>query len=137
MLAGGPPNAAEIIRLTNQARLKAGLPPVQWNTTVQKVAQDYAGVMARAQKLDHHIGGGDGGTRLAAAGYGKPGTFWWAENIADGYPDSNAVVTGWLKSPPHRANILNPHVTQIGVGIAYDTKGVPYYCQLFAAPPGS
>mgnify|MGYP000966070924 FL=1 len=38
------------------------------------------------------------------------------ENIAMGYTTPEAVVTGWMNSPGHRANILNASFTQIGVG---------------------
>jgi uncharacterized protein YkwD len=59
---------------------------------------------------------------------------WLGENIAFNYPDDNSVMIAWMNSPEHRANILNPNFTQIGVGIAYDSKGEPYYTQDFGAP---
>jgi uncharacterized protein YkwD len=37
-----------------------------------------------------------------------------AENIARGQPDIRSVVADWMTSPGHRANILNPQVTQYG-----------------------
>ena len=45
------------------------------------------------------------------------------ENIAAGYPTASAVMTAWMKSPGHRANILNCRYTVIGVGSAI---GGPY-----------
>lgn len=41
---------------------------------------------------------------------------WAAENIAMRYPSPQAVVEGWMNSPGHRANILNEHLTTLGVG---------------------
>jgi len=49
---------------------------------------------------------------------------------------AQAAVDGWMNSPPHRANILNPNVTHLGVGVYYHT-GDPeqlyvYFTQVFA-----
>jgi uncharacterized protein YkwD len=49
-----------------------------------------------------------------------------AENIAMGYNSVESVVRGWMKSPGHRANILNPKHTKIGVGFYKN-----YWCQQF------
>jgi uncharacterized protein YkwD len=43
-------------------------------------------------------------------------------------------MTAWMNSPEHRANILDPSFTDIGVGIAYDSRGEPYYTQEFGEP---
>jgi uncharacterized protein YkwD len=40
------------------------------------------------------------------------------ENLAKGYSDAKTVVDAWMKSPGHRANILNPDYKQFGVGQA-------------------
>ena len=56
------------------------------------------------------------------------------ENIAFNYPTTDAVMTGWMNSPGHRANILGADYTEIGVGISYDAAGMPYYCQVFGHP---
>ena len=50
------------------------------------------------------------------------------ENIAMGYPTPEAVVDGWMNSEGHRANILNPSFTVIGVG--YVEQG-HYWTQMF------
>lgn len=49
------------------------------------------------------------------------------ENIAYGYPD--AVMSGWLGSDGHCANLMNPGYTELGVG-----KGGTYWVQVFARP---
>jgi hypothetical protein len=56
------------------------------------------------------------------------------ENIAYGYADANAVFQAWVNSPGHRANLLNPSFTQLGVSLAYTPDGVPYYAQEFGVP---
>ena len=62
-------------------------------------------------------------------------TGWRAngENIAYGYGSASAVMSAWMQSPGHKANILNSAYTSIGVG--YVASG-NYWVQLFAAYPG-
>lgn len=51
------------------------------------------------------------------------------ENIAAGYSTPEAVVEGWKNSSGHRANLLNPNFTELGVGYYYlanDTGSVNY-----------
>ena len=54
----------------------------------------------------------------------------WGENIAMGYQSARSVMEGWMDSDGHRANILNPHYTQIGVG-CFETDGRLYWVQIF------
>jgi uncharacterized protein YkwD len=53
------------------------------------------------------------------------------ENIAYNYPGAPEVVTGWMNSAGHKANILNPGFTEIGIAIAANSEGELYYCQVF------
>ena len=52
------------------------------------------------------------------------------ENIAYGQRTPQEVVTGWMNSPGHRANILNSNFHKIGIGV-YQSNGVIYWSQLF------
>jgi len=54
---------------------------------------------------------------------------WAGENIA-GNNSAAGAMAAWMQSPEHRANILDPKFTHIGVGVAY---GSPYniYVQEF------
>jgi uncharacterized protein YkwD len=45
-----------------------------------------------------------------------------AENIAAGYSTPAAVVSAWMNSDGHRAAILNPEFTEIGLGYAYNAS---------------
>ncbi|GAB6056909.1 hypothetical protein JCM31598_43310 [Desulfonatronum parangueonense] len=65
----------------------------------------------------------------------------YAENIAMGNWQSNRhIVDGWINSPGHRANIVNPNIKEIGVAIIKDKAAslgrpsVYYGVQLFASP---
>lgn len=61
----------------------------------------------------------------------------WGENIAWGYPSPQAVVTGWINSPGHRANILNTSFTTTGVGVAASASGTLLWTQNFGNDAGS
>ena len=55
------------------------------------------------------------------------------ENIAWGQQSPKAVMEGWMNSKGHRANILNPNFTKIGVGYRKNAAGRTYWTQLFTS----
>ncbi len=72
------------------------------------------------------------GQRIAAAGYRASG---WGENIAAGQSTPEEVVQGWMESPGHCRNIMNPEYRTIGIGYGV-VPGSPYgtyWTQDFAA----
>lgn len=106
--------ARDVFNLTNQERIKAGLAPFTWSDALADVAAAHCQDMSERQFFDHvNPDGLSPFDRMAAAGinYG-----WAAENIAMRYPSPQDVVDGWMNSPGHRANILNEHLTTLGVG---------------------
>ncbi|MEX0732952.1 MAG: CAP domain-containing protein [Aquisalimonadaceae bacterium] len=123
-------------RYCGKARMSS-VPPVVWNDRVAEAAQDYATVMANRNWFDHT--GPDGSTpetRLRATGY-RPQA--WGENIAAGQTSVDAVVRGWLDSPNHCVNIMNPKIREIGAGLALaetDSGLRRYWTLLFASPMG-
>lgn len=58
------------------------------------------------------------------------------ENLAAGYTDYFAAMEGWMKSPGHKANILEPGFTLIGVGFVSSTISDydSYWTQMFIRP---
>ena len=72
------------------------------------------------------------GERMAACGV----TGSWGENIAAGYPTPASVVSGWLNSPGHRANIENPNYVSMGAGAASSASGQLYWAHTFASSGG-
>jgi uncharacterized protein YkwD len=123
-----------IVDLVNQVRAEAGLAPLQVNSKLVQAAQIHSIDMAQLGRMEHTLSGAalpglvD---RIQYVGYGYSSA---GENIAFNYPDENSVMTAWMNSTGHRANILNPSFTEIGVGIASDDKGQPYYTQAFGKP---
>lgn len=137
---GGPREAAtvhgsiaeQLLALTNQARADAGLSPLAGHPDLDAVAQAWSHELAASgQSLAHNptyaeqIPGG-----WSAAG----------ENVAwidDGGRLTESEVAarihqGWMDSPGHRANILNPRFTHLGVGAAHNPRHGYYLTQNFA-----
>lgn len=135
--------AARIVTLTNEARAKARrcgnkafakAPPVKWNDTLADAATRHSEDMASRNYFSHIAkDGSDPTERVVRAGYRYRVV---AENIAAGQSEPREVIAGWLASPGHCANLMNPKVTEIGVGTHTDRESdfVVYWTQIFAVP---
>ena len=109
--------------------------PVRWNDTLAEVSRLHAEEMARYSYLSHSgRDGSDPAQRAERAGYRYRAI---GENIAGGgQMKPEDAVAGWLKSPPHCANLMDPAFTEMGVAYAVDPKselGV-YWSQSFGTP---
>lgn len=113
-----PRNAtADIVRLINAERSARGLRPLATNANLQRAAQGHARQMAMGDCYAHECPGEPGlSSRVRQAGYPYRKI---TENIHAAQLDPQRVVTGWMNSPHHRRNILDPDVTEIGVGHFY------------------
>lgn len=121
---------AEVVKLTNEQRVANGCPALRTDDRLTKAARAHSADMVTARFFSHT--GSNGSTFVArevAAGYPKNGAS--AENIAWGYRTPKDVVTGWMNSPGHRANILNCGSVAVGVGVVYNKSGAPYWTQDF------
>ena len=130
-----PPTEQAIIDLTNQQRMLNGLAPLAASGKLVQAAQIHAGNMAQLNQMSHVLTGvaqPDLVSRAQAVGYcyAKLG-----ENIAFRYAGAPEVVTGWMNSAGHKANILDPGFTEIGVAIAANSKGELYTARSSARPP--
>lgn len=104
----------QVFELTNQERAKNGLSPLKANAELNYAADKYAEEMSERGVLSHT--GPDGSKpwdRAEAVGYEAR---MMGENLAAGQRTAEQVVEGWMGSPGHRANILKPQYTDIGVG---------------------
>ncbi|HZG88118.1 MAG TPA: SafA/ExsA family spore coat assembly protein [Paenibacillus sp.] len=122
----------EVIQLTNQERAKHGLPALRANWELSRVARIKSNDMRDKRYFSH-----------TSPTYGSPFTMiknfgisysTAAENIAAGQQTAQAVVSSWMNSPGHRANILNKNVTVIGVGLAKGGSYGYYWTQMFIKP---
>ncbi|MCG7929733.1 MAG: CAP domain-containing protein [Candidatus Thiodiazotropha lotti] len=97
---------------TNYSAVEA----IAWHCQLETAAQNHSTSMADNDYFSHTgLDDSSPGDRITAAGY-----IWraYAENIAAGYNDEEAVMTAWLESPGHCANIMNTSVTEMGAGVA-------------------
>ncbi len=136
-----PAVEAAIIEMTNVYRGRQQLSGLKPNDALAEAARTYAAFLARSGQFSHTADGRGAGERIASAGY------TWCqigENLAL-HVDSRGfraealaekAVEGWINSPGHRANIVAPHMTEIGVGVASAPGPAPKFIsvQLFARP---
>jgi len=112
----------------------AAAAPLAWNATLGTVAQDHSRDMANNNYLDHKDRDGrTPGDRAELSGYGGQLV---GENIAAGQDTVGKVVDGWLASPGHCANLMNPQYQELGAAYATDPKsnaGI-YWTAMFGAP---
>ncbi|MGW1596514.1 CAP domain-containing protein [Streptomyces sp. NPDC002343] len=105
---------AEVLKLVNDERAKAGLGALAANSALTGLAEAFSDDMAARGFFAHTDP--DGRTpwdRAARAGVGGLG----GENIGRGQADAAAVLAAWMDSPEHRANILDPGFTTFGAGV--------------------
>ncbi|MEW2401206.1 CAP domain-containing protein [Streptomyces sp. NPDC046862] len=127
--AGLTQAAAEVVALTNAERASAGLPPLAGDPLLATAAQAHsADMVARAFYSHTSPDGSEPWHRAAAAGSTRRTI---GENIACGQRSPAEVVRGWMDSPGHRANILKPAFTHIGIGFAGGGSAGTYWTQLF------
>jgi uncharacterized protein YkwD len=134
----------EMLALVNRARATprtcgtasfAAAPPLAWNDTLSAAALGHSRDMADKHYFNHkEPGGSDPATRATQAGYR------WSrisENIAAGQRTVAEAVQGWLDSPGHCANIMNPAMTEMGAAFAVNPANenrTVYWTQMFGRP---
>lgn len=125
----------DVIALTNAQRAGVGDNSLTENDKLTLAAQHKAEDMA-AKSYFSHVGpdGKEPWSWISEAGY----TYAQAgENLAVRFDDSVDVVNAWMASPTHRANIVKPGYTEIGIGVAQGTyQGAPatFIVQYFGTP---
>ncbi|MBI6659029.1 CAP domain-containing protein [Pseudomonas carnis] len=94
--------------------------PLSWNDTLASAANSHTRNMANGNFFDHlDPDGRTPGDRAELAGYIAKNI---GENIAAGLDTPRKVVDGWLASPGHCANLMNPQFRELGAAYAMDPK---------------
>ncbi len=139
-----PAVSREILNLVNAARAGgrrcgaryfAAAPPLTINPALTAAALEHSRDMAQHGEFDHR--GHDRSTptlRVQRAGYGRFGIV--GENIAAGASTPVEVTHGWLSSPAHCENIMDPRFSEIGIAFAVNMASAEaiYWTQDFASP---
>lgn len=125
----------ELLRLTNQYRMRQGLSPLIPDEALNQIAREHSTGMAAQGFISHHLPSGDPATRLAKAGYPHEVV---RENVASA-PTVQTAQNALIQSPGHEKNILAEDVTRIGIGIVrcptpYEKE--LYITEIFANPRG-
>jgi len=109
-------------------------PPVTLSSTLGSVAFGHAADMATNNYFEHEdLHGKSPSDRVRATGYQEKLV---GENIAYGPKSVDEVVQGWLDSPGHCENIMDPRFVEMGLGYAtsHDSKHALYWVQVLATP---
>ncbi len=118
-----------VVVLVNQERISKGLPALQTNDVLSKLARLKSQDMIDKDYFDHQ-----------SPTYGLPSAMidsfgisysLVGENIAYGQTTAQMVMDAWMNSPSHRENILKEEYQEIGVGLAKDSSGTLYWTQMF------
>ncbi len=105
----------ELFDATNRERLAHGLPALRWNDALAVAARKHASEMAHKDALSHQFPGEPNlPSRVKQAG---AHFVWLSENVALG-PNTSLIHAEFVKSPLHRANILDTDMNVMGIGIA-------------------
>ena len=127
-----PPGSEEarLLALVNQERVDRRLAPLRWDETLARLAREHAEDMRRSGTVSHHSSsdGADFTERLARTSLRASAS---AENVALDR-DVQRAHRGLMGSRGHRANILNPGLTAIGIGLARGEGRRVYVVEDFA-----
>lgn len=117
--------ADELTALTNEIRADEGLDPLAKSECAQEAAAERAEALVGEEKLEH-------APLAPVIEYCAPLTTA-AENLVNSTAEPAEVVEAWLGSPGHRANIVDPGLTELGIGCVPD--GAKLLCsQVFLGP---
>ncbi len=113
---------AAVLCLHNQTRAAKGLPLLRENVKLDKAALGHSNDMVAEGYFDHTTPSGTSFVdRILSAGYVKRDAGWvLGENLAWGTGDlstPDGVMTSWMNSPGHKANILKRAYREVGIGI--------------------
>ena len=111
----------EFFELLNQERSEQGLPELRWDDALFKAARKHALLMLNLDSMEHQLPGEPGlADRLGAEGARFS---YVAENIAVGARPAT-IHDGWMHSPGHRKNILEPRFTSVGIAAVRGSGGL-------------
>jgi uncharacterized protein YkwD len=121
----------ELLALINQSRMAAGLTALRWDNRLAAIARSHSRDMLKGGFVAHvSPTTGDTLTRVKRAGLAFPLV---VENVGE----EGGVLQahrGVMASPGHRANVVNPKVTHVGIGVVVkpNSSGYLFVTELFA-----
>ena len=127
-------DAAAAASMISGYRSNNGLPPVTVDPELMRLAGEQAQAMAAHDKMAHDIGR-PFQERIRNSIF-RGGVA--VENISAGYHTLAEAFSGWRDSPPHRANMLNPGVSRLGIAAVYApaSKYKVFWALILTGPAG-
>ena len=128
-------SATKVINLTNQERVSTGLSALKTNTSLNKAAKQKAQHMFEQGYWAHFAP--DGTSPWYFFGLVGYDYNWAGENLARDFATSSGVLSAWMGSSGHRANILNGNFSEIGVAVVngnLEGDDTTLVVQLFGKP---
>ena len=114
---------AGVLARLNEIRVLHGLVPLRLNPDLSASAAQHSREMGADGYFEHASADGTAFWQRIAQWYGSTGYAYWSvgENLLWSSPDvdSTEALRLWMNSPPHRANILDPHWREIGVAAVH------------------
>lgn len=112
-------SVSDLVNLTNQKRIDAGLSPLSLDSQLSTAAMNKANDMLAKNYWAHNAP--DGTTPwifIKSAGYDY---LYAGENLARGFTNASEAVDAWMASPGHKENILSPKYKDVGFAIVTGT----------------
>ncbi len=127
----------EVVRLTNEQRLAQGLPPLRYNETLADAARRKAANMFEENYWAHNSPSGKTPwVWFTQAGYNYTNA---GENLAKDFGSTDRLLSAWMASPTHKANIISDKFQDLGVAVVPGTllgQDTVLVVQLFGATTG-
>ena len=127
-------NSENIIKLTNEERIKLGLDSLTANQLLTKAAYEKAESLFENQTFEHDIDGRKFSSWVADAGYDYS---YVGENLALDFVTAEGTMRAWMDSPSHKKNISNGIFKEIGVAVVegnFEGKNSILTVQIFGTP---
>lgn len=123
----------ELVKAVNAERAKQRIAPLKVNDTLTQLAEFYACRLADGGFFAHvdPVYGSTVESRAADFGYAFLNI---GENLAAGQESVEQAISAWMNSPDHRAVLLNPAFTEVGVAVKKGGPSGPYWVQEFGRP---
>lgn len=113
--ASKTPDIPGLAQATNIQRQKLNLPVLRLDSALNQTASTKCADMAAHNYIGHNAPGGRTFDSFIQAGH--PNAVRVAENLAEEYPTSAAVVAAWIASPTHYANIADSRLHSVGFAV--------------------
>lgn len=128
-------SASEALVQVREFRKANGLPPLTLKFKLSKAAWEYVEVMAKKDQMGHSVDGTTLAQRVTGTGYKYSRIL---ENVAWNKGHANPgvkAVKDWKESTSgHREAMLNPEVTEMGIGAFVSSSGKVYFCLVLGKP---